>query len=313
MKKSIGSIAIGLAVAATVAIALTGCSSVSTPTGMCGWVVGNGEAGNDAKIHDTVYPDESVTLNTGEEAHYVPCGPRNFLITDGSVAGLGDQVTPIEAVTSDNTPVLVQVDAFWQLNQGKDGLDKFAELCNKYDCYTSDAVAGSSNFASDGWNGMLRENFSPAITDAMQTAMKQIPDSIWKTKDAAEEAKLNELLSAAFMESIRVRTGYNVDLFCGSGNSGWSDPEKPGEKDNKFTCTNVRFDVTSTEPRDKTTRTNANAQNQLQLDTEANQARYSKSVPLYGDQTHFWLGVQDATSKCPEGSTCNIYLGTAAK
>lgn len=307
MKKFIGKIAIVAAVSAVIGGALVGCTGVATPTGMCGWVVGDGLNGHDAKIHKTVYPDESVSYQADEEAHYVPCGPRNFIITDGSVKGLGDQTTPIEAVTENNTPVLVQVDALWQLNQGKQALAKFAELCNKYACYTKHPTAGSSNFATKGWNGMLRENFSPAITDAMQIAMQKIPDSIWKTQNVDDKKKLDDLLSAAFMDSIRVRTGYNVDLFCGSGNSGWDNPSKPGT--GTFTCTNVRFDVTKVVAKNAETQNNATAQNQTQLDTETNQGRYDKSVPLYGDQTHYWLGVQDSASKCRKGATCNIYLG----
>lgn len=309
MKTRLGKIAVALAVIVTLGAGLTACTAVSTPTGMCGWVVGDGEGNNDAKIHDTVYPDESVSYEADEVAHYVPCGPRNYIINDGSVEGLGDQKVPVEAMTSDETPVLVQVDALWQLNQSEEALTKFAELCNKYICYTEEAQAGDTNYATEGWNGMLRENFSQAVTRATKEAMLQIPDAIWKTQDPIETKKLNELLSTAFMESIRVRTGYNVDLFCGSGNSGWDNPAKPGEDGNNFTCTNVRFDVTSVDRDTRQAKNNTTTESKTQLDTEANQARYDKSVPLYGDQTNYWLGVQDATGKCPKESTCNIYLG----
>ena len=309
MKKSIGKIALVLTAVVTMGAALTGCSSASTPTGMCGWVVGDGLGTNDANIHSTVYPGDSVALSTGEEAHYVPCGPRNFIVTDGSIEGLGDQKTPVEAVTKDKTPVLVQVTAYWQLNQSKEALTQFAELCNKYECYTEDVQAGSSNFASEGWNGMLRENFGPAIADAMRVSMPEITDAVWKTQDVAEQKKLEALLADAFKESIRIPTGYSSDLFCGAGNSGWDKPDEAGAKGNSFTCSNVRFSVTAVEAASAQTQSNATSTNQTQLDTEANQARYDKSVPLYGDQTHYWLGVQDATGKCPKESTCNIYLG----
>jgi hypothetical protein len=299
-----------IVIAAVVGALMSACSSIATPTGMCGWIVGNGEGDNDARVHEVIWPDDNISYDTStEEARYVPCGPRNFIINDGSVEGLGDQFTPIEAVTADNTPVLVQIDALWQLNQDEDALLKFAELCNKYACYTTQAVAGSSNFATEGWNGMLRENFSPAITDAVQIAMKEIPDAIWQNQDEELIAQLQEFTSVAFMNEIRERTGYNVDLFCGSGNSGWSDPENAGADGNTFTCTQVRFDSALVEARDRQTQNNATAQNQLELDTSANQARYDKSFPLYGDQTHFWLGVQDAVAECPSESTCNFYVG----
>jgi hypothetical protein len=310
VNKKLGKIALIVTLAVASVSALTACSSASTPTGMCGWVVGDGQGGNDANIHKTVYPGQSANVSTNEVAEYVPCGPRNYIITDGSVKDLGDQTTPILAYTKDLTPVKVQVDALWQLNQSKDALSKFAELCNKYACSASDTDASAkyANSATPGWTKMLTENFSPAMTDAMQIAMKQVPDSIWKSQDPDAKKQLNELLSKAFKDSIRVRTGYNVDLFCGSGNSGWANSSKPG--DGNYTCTDVRFDVTKVVAANTTTQDNASATNQTQLDTEANQGRYDKSVPLYGDQTHYWLGVQDAASKCPSGATCNIYLGT---
>jgi len=308
VKTRLGKIAVALAVMVTLGAGLTACTAASTPTGMCGWVVGDGQNNNDAKIHDTVYPGESVTLQAGEESHYVPCGPRNFIITDGSVEGLGDQTTPVEAMTKDLTPVKVQVTAYWELNQSQEALTQFAELCNKYECYSSEAEAGDVNSATVGWNNMLKENFGPAIEKAMTASMSQITDAIWKTNDAAETEKLEQLLSASFKETIRVPTGYNENLFCGSGNSGWDNSDKPGEAGNDFTCSEVRFSVTSTD-KDASAKNGTTTTNQTQLDTEASQARYDKSVPLYGDQTHYWLGVQDATGKCPKESTCNIYLG----
>lgn len=309
LRKTMKIVSVGVIVAAAGTM-LAACSSLATPTGMCGWVVGNGTSGHDAKIHEIVFPDENVNYDSSEEeVHYVPCGPRNYIITDGSVEGLGDRTTPVEAVTQNGTPVLVQLDALWQLNQDKAALTKFAELCNKYECYTTNAEAGESNFATDGWNGMLRENFSPAIDSAVKSAAAQIPDAIWEKQDKELMNQLATLVSQAFMDAIQVRTGYNVDLFCGSGNSGWSDPTAAGADGNTFTCSQVRFDVTAVKARDSQTQNNASASNQVELDTAANQARYDKSVPLYGDQTHFWIGVQDAASKCASGATCNFYLG----
>jgi hypothetical protein len=303
--KKFTSVAAGLVVMAVTALGLTACGGTATPTGMCAWVVGDGQNGRDAKVKKTLYPDEKVEKGGDEIAQFVPCGPRNYIVTDGST-DLGDRRTPIEATTASNTPVKVQVSAFWQLNQQQDALSKFKEFCNKYTCYTTTAEAGKSNFASDGWNGMLAENMGPAIEAATKVAMKTVPDEIWKTKDPELTKKLATDLSASFMEALRVRTGYNVDLFCGSGNSGWDNLEK---REN-FTCTNVRFEVTDVSARDSQAQNNANVQSQEELTKKANQSRYDSSVPLYGTDTGRWLGVQDSVKSCPQGSTCNFYLDT---
>lgn len=299
-----------IAIMAVAVASLTACFSptLSTPTGMCGWIVGNGQGDNDAKIKSTVWPDQKVTYDETEETtRFVPCGPRNYITVDGGETG--DWQTPYEALTSDGTPVKVTLDALWQLNQTETVLAMFAELCNKYACYTTDTSVGGSNFATDGWNGMLRENFRPAIENAIKQAMPKFSDDIWQKQDPAVVDEFEVAVSAAFMETIRARTGYNADLFCGSGNSGWSDPENAGADGNEFTCTQVRFDSASVKAANAGVQANASATTQVELDTAANEARYTKSFPLYGDQTHYWLGVQDSVAKCPSGSTCNIYLG----
>lgn len=286
---------------------LSACSAAAAPTGLCGWIVGNGTY--DRKIHKIVYPDSNPDIGSDNEAHYVPCGPRNYRVTDGSKKDLeghaiGDLTSPYVATTKDKTPVLVQVDAFWQLNQSEGAFKKFAELCNKYKCYTTDTDAGEANFATKGWNGMLQENFSPSVDDALQDALKEIPDSIWKDNDRALYKQLDKVLADKFMEAVRVTTGYNEDLFCGSGNSGWDNPKEH----DKFTCTNVRFRVTEVTPKDKQTQASANTASQEEVKKDANQSRYNSSVPLYGKQTNYWLGVQDSVKGCPSGATCNFYL-----
>jgi len=306
---------IAAATAGVLMAGLTACTTAASPLGMCGWVVGNGSGGNDRNIHETVYEGENPDFSSGsEEVQYVPCGPRNFRVTDGSEVGLdgamvGDVTTPYEVVTADVTPVRVQVDAFWQLNQSEEALSSFKELCNKYTCYTTDTNPGTVNAATPGWNLMLSENFSPAMKEALKIAMREIPDDIWATQDLALYDQLEAAMSEAFMDTVRAATGYNVDLFCGSGNSGWSDPEKPGTDGNAFTCTNVRFEVRTVEAVSAAVQESASAQSQEQLTIDANTSRYNSSVPLYGNQTNFWLGVQDAVSSCRDGATCNFYLG----
>lgn len=290
-------------------LGLTACNGAATPSGMCGWVVGDGKSGHDAKVKKTLYPDEETTVNSDQVAQYVPCGPRNYIVTDGSVNGpdgkpIGDRLTPIEAVTSTGVPVLVQLGSYWQLNQQPDALTKFKEFCNKYECYTTTPQAGSSKFASDEWNGMLAENVGPAIEAATKAAMKDIPDDIWKKKDPVLNKKLATALSTSFAEALRVRTGYNLDVLCGSGNSGWEDPVKH----ENFTCTNVRFEITDVKARDDKAQTNANVESQADITKQANQSRFDSTKPIYGDETARWLGLQDTIKSCPQGATCNFYV-----
>ncbi|MGV9001874.1 MAG: hypothetical protein ACOH18_02870 [Candidatus Saccharimonadaceae bacterium] len=304
-----GRLAVVITTAALATFGLSACSyGLATPTGMCGWVVGDGQNGHDAKIKSTVWPDQTADFNSDtEERHFVPCGPRNFIITDGG--DTGDYNKPVEALTGDGTPVKVTIDALWQLNQDENTLAKFAELCNKYTCYTTEAAAGKENNSTAGWNDMLQENTLPAIQGAVKQVMPDYSDDIWKKQDPKMLSDFAAKVSKAFMETIRTRTGYNVDLFCGSGNSAWSDPANPGAKGNTFNCTQVRFDNSSVKAVDSQVQNNASVTNQTKLDTDANQGRFDKSVPLYGDQTHYWLGLQDTAGKCPSGSTCNFYLG----
>lgn len=308
-KKQLFKIVAAAVLATTVVAGLTACTkTLSTSISSCAWVVGNGKDNNDATINKTAYPGQQVKYDDDKEVvRYIPCGQRNYLITDGTDKGLGDLETPIEARTKQNTPVLVTVNSLWELNQST--LDQFAVVCDKYDCSGTSPNSASSGTksATDGWIKMLRENFGPAIKDAVQETMPSIDDSIWKSQDPTQKKLLEEKLSTAFMDSIRKYTGLNKDLFCGSGNSGWNNPKTPGK--GGYTCSNVRFASSNTVAADAQTQQNATSTNQTQLDIDANAARFKKSQALYGSQTNYWLGVQDAASKCPSGATCNIYLG----
>ena len=97
---------------------LGGCSSAATPSSTCGFIVGNGENGSDAKIHRVVYPGQQVNYSTDEKALYFPCNSRNFIVNppgtkDPSGHELGDRHTAATAKTKDGATVKVWLTAAW--------------------------------------------------------------------------------------------------------------------------------------------------------------------------------------------------------
>jgi hypothetical protein len=296
------------------ACALTACTGQSTSTAQCAYVVGDGQDGRDRMIRSVTYPNQETEALDTKVAQFIPCGPRNFIINDGSVKDangkqVGDRFTPTKAWTKE-TPgkprkqVDIWTSSFWTLNQDGNVLREFYTLCYKYTCYTEDAeAAGDANYSTPGWNGMLGENFGGAIDQAaVQVVAANFDSDI--VKDPTKWAELGNLMAEEFKKQARARTGYAGDLFCGSGNSGWKDPANPGAKDNPYTCTNVRVTidlVQSTDPKDREADTAASAVAQ----------RVANAKQLYGSEWAHQLGVQDAIDKCRNNkeTTCVINIG----
>lgn len=288
------------------------CTGQTTSSAQCAYVVGDGQSGRDRNIKQIVYPGKDTGDLTNEVAQFVPCGPRNFIINDGSVKNannqqVGDRFTPTQVWTKDgpNKPrkqINIWTSTFWTLNQSDAAMRSFYNLCFKYGCYTDNAEkAGDANFSTPGWNGMLGENFGGAIDQsAVQVLAADFDSDI--TNDPTQWVELGNKLSVEFMKQIRARTGNSQDLFCGSGNSGWKDPNKPGE--GEFTCTNVRITVEKVEATDASNR---------QIDTQAAalEQRIANAKKLYGEQWAYWLGVQDAIDKCKQAPQvhCVINIG----
>jgi hypothetical protein len=298
----------GLAIAGVIGASLAACG-VSTPPGMCGWIVGNGVDGHDANIHSTIWPGmKSPDVGDGEEARFIPCGPRNVIINDGqnkdaSGTKVGDRDSLTKAYTSTGVETAVASSSYWTPNQSE--LDAFYELCLKYECYTTDTKAGQANFSTKGWNGMLAENFLPAIDRSIQQAMLTMDDSVWRTHDANLKAELGKLASSYFAAEVRKTTGVNGDLFCGSGNSKFAKPDEH----KGWNCTEVRIVI------DDITATSKSAQNITQRQSELTQQklidaqRRAQAEALYGDQASFWLGLQDTCAKVP---SCVISTGNGS-
>lgn len=195
--------------------------------------------------------------------------------------------------------------AYWTLNQGENALKAFLPLCRKYVCYTDNAdSAADANFSTPGWNGMLKENFSPAFDRAVQRATAEFNDDI--TRDGSKNDELASVISKYFNEEIRKTTGSNLDLFCGSGSSVWDDVHK------NFSCAGVRFTIDQQiQPTNGTLKKQnddaaALAANEANAQKEIDSAKRRYGVNSYG----YWLGQQDTIKVCKEsGATCIVNLG----
>lgn len=298
----------GALAALAVATVLTGCST-TTPEAMCGFVINN----TTAKLVDVLLPGETDDDTTNETIRYVPCNERNYKINDGTERRntgngekqVGDRLYPSKAYTKNGTPVLVWSDSYWMLNQNEPPLKTFYSVCYKYTCYSESNSSGAANFSTDGWNGMLAENFSPTIDDIARQAVGQMDDSVFSSNNSAQRQQVGEQMSALFAPSMQKKFGSSEDLFCGSGNSKWT-----GEGDaRKFECTQVRIDIPRIERYVPTSNEAAsNPESQAKLNAE----RLKTARELYGDQAPYWLGVQDSIEKCKGSSTpCQVYVGAA--
>jgi hypothetical protein len=300
------------------AVGVTACFGSTSPTDKCGFVRGDGT--DDRNIHSVFYPGESVDPGTNNEAVFFPCNSRNYIINDGTVKNgngdrVGDRFNPSKGYTSTHQATLVSLRADWELNQDPTILKtEFAPLCLKYDCWSSDDNSGDANYSTPGWNGMLGENMGPAIDQAVLEASAKFDDTLWKNHDPAEYKKLADEISKVFSKYAQATTGYADDLFCGSGStSGWTDPDNPGAKSNKFKCGQVRFTVNDVQNADKSQQDQVGNVNAKDQKIAANEDRLAIAAALYGKDASFWLGVQDSFKACPAGATCVLPGGLTLK
>ena len=300
-------IALWVLVAIIAAPLLIACTSTSTTTSSCGFIVGDGSNNGDAKLHKVVYSGQSTHVGDHENISYVPCNSRNYIINDGSVKNangdkVGDRFTLITATTKSGVPITIAATGLWTLNQSDKALRDFYTVCFKYTCASNQDKGGGANFSTPGWNGMLAENFGPTMDRVARIAAIKADDSIWTNHDPAKYKALADDMSAAFADAMRANLGYPEDLFCGSGNSRWNDPDKPGEGD--FTCSPVRITV------DDVQRGNVKSDENTQGAVSLNTQRLKNAQALYGPDAGYWLALQDVIDKCGVSkATCIFNIG----
>lgn len=300
MKKRVSRLFIAVLTLIVMGVVATGCNDVATTSASCAFLVN--DKSDDKSIDDVVYQGQAGKKGQDKKTQYFPCNSRTYGINKGNKRNankeqIGDRFTLARGTTSSGTDVKVSLTAYWTLNQDRDVLiDAFAPLCEKYGCWDEDPISNSANYADPGWNGMLGENMGESIDRAVHRVTAEFPDEIWQQGTQTQYDELGERLSAVYNKYVRQATGYNVDLFCGSGNSGWSDPGKPGS--GEFTCTNVRFVVDDIVNADGERQKQANEANGLVLQLEDNRKERRAARAKYGDLAEFFLGLQDYAESC---------------
>ena len=292
-------------------ILLIACTDdTATTTASCAFVVGDGQNGHDAKLHRVIYPGQTFDLGDSEDISYVPCNSRNYIVSDGTVRDangtvVGDRTELITATTKSGVPIELAVAAYWTLNQSESAMRDFYNVCFKYRCASNNDVSGEANNSTPGWNDMLGENFGPALERAVKLSVVKANDTLWDQRDPEEFKRLADNTSVAFADEILATLGYPEDLFCGSGNSTWNNPDDPGK--GKFTCTSVRIvvdDVQRGEIRE--------GEGSTEGERNINEQRLQNAIALYGPDAGFWLALLDVIDKCKSaGPTCIITIGGA--
>lgn len=333
-------IALGTLLSFLVVLLLAGCSTASTYVAQCGVITGDGSNGHDLNVHKFIFPGQKVDYDSStEKVSFFPCGDRNYIINDGTVKNangqqVGDRFTPVTVWTKDtynsqtkqgHPPIRLNVwlRADWTPNENPDAMTAFYLLCLKYkDCLTTDAnKAGDVNSSTTGWNSMLGENFGPTIDTSSRLAFsgttitengKQIQlagfdESV--VRDPSQWIRLGNQISQIFMDNVRRVHGSSLDLFCGSGNSSWPNPQNPGK--GTYTCTDVRFTINFVEKADPEARKVDDAAARVEAQMQLNLKQVATAQQKYGDQWAYWLGVQDTIAACnaAQRTTCVIDFG----
>jgi hypothetical protein len=196
------------------------------------------------------------------------------------------------------------------LNQDETALNKFWDVCQKYNCATEESRSGNANYSTPGWNGMLGENFAVSVDAALLEAASTIDDDVWQKHDAALYEQLGEAASGLFKDKVRGRTGYNVDLFCGSGNSRFRDEENH----KGFQCSNVRVIVDKVQVVNQDLGDQATKATQAEQEAATNAKIRQAAEILYGPLTSEALAMQDAIRLCQrrKQTTCIVNFGGGA-
>ncbi len=300
-------ISLGMIILIILGMVLVGCSSnAATTTASCSFVIGDGQDGRDARLHKVVYTGQTFSAKD-EKILYFPCNPRTYQINDGSIEVnggrvVGDRLNLTKAWTKKGIPIEIALTAYWTLNQNEDALRNFFNVCFKFTCADSQDIGGSANFSTDGWNGMLSETISPVLDRLAREAAKYVDDSIWSTHDLSQNEAMETYMSTNFADEFRKVVGYPQNLLCGSGNSQWPNPDKPGE--GEFQCSDVRIVV------DGVRRVQTDTDESADGAKAINELRLENAQALYGPNAGHWLGLIDAIAQCKDsGSTCVFNIG----
>lgn len=282
-------------------VGITGCGSRPAAS-QCIIVVSSGFS--DAHhVKRIIYPGERSNTN-GDTTYAVPCNARNYLVRPDSQ----DRQTPITIRTknnSDGTPgaqLNVFVDVYWALNQNEQVLANFLPFCLKYSCASSeDQVSGNANYATPGWNGMLHENFDPALDRAGRaiggTFDANLPNS------QGDWSKFGDTLSAEFSKQLEIGDG-GQPFFCGQSVTRESCPQM------RITVDNVQYANPDVERLYQQSTALDAAKQLAQKQAAVNRAQLDAARAKYGSYAPFFLGLLDAINACDaKASQCVFNVG----
>lgn len=307
-----------LAGVAALGLLAAACSSVAPSVGQYAVTTKHGFFSNQ-QVSDVVAPGGHVKLN-GVTAWYMPAQFRNYITNpvsrDKNVNP--DRTDPRTVQTGQGTngepgmPVHVYTYVGWELNpaivaklpNGQYNL-KFARdflpFCLKYGCASHTAQNSNSNqnlirSSDPGWLAMQDELFPTAIDNATQTAIKAFPPALWTSQQ--DYPALGKAIGQQLLLELAKITNSppGEDYFCGPS----STPTR---------CDPPLVQVNYVIPTDLGVVTAYNQKITAYYNGLAAQARYNAARPLYGPDTNWALAIQDAISKCPPKSSCNVYVG----
>lgn len=278
------------------------CSTTKTYASQCAYIIQSGflDAHHLKRI---LHPGEQ-TGSTNDTTRYVYCNARNYLVRPGG--DLDGELAGRTKANSDGTPgnpVKVQLSMYWTLNQTDEALRAFLPFCEKYSCFSSADTGGSARYSSPGWNGMLAENFKPALERALVQVLPKYDGNL--PNEQGDWTKLADDISAQFMQQIKVSDGSDgLDFFCSSGS--------PEGKCKPVTVTVDHVEFANQQAQDLYNQSStldaqrANAEKQAAV----NKALLDAAKAKYGSYAAYFLGLQDTIQKCHDaGQNCTIILG----
>lgn len=283
-------------------VVLSACQGTSVAS--CAILVGDGYP--DANVDEVYYPGQTFSEpDRDHDIRYLPCGDRNYLITDGSKVSngipVGDETILLKAKTSTGTDILIALSSYFQLNQNKEAMKAFYAYQYKFGAASSsDNAGGEINNSTPEWLDMLGETFSPGLARSAKEGAFLTTDAIWQTGDTEQIKILQDYMVNNIKAKLRTPTGYsNLDFFCGANGSQWPDPNKPGE--GEFFCAPIQIEI------DYVIKNPDQSNASTEGSSEQGKQRLQVARELYGDRAECVLALIDIVAECNKGtSKCNL-------
>ena len=246
------------------AVALTSCGMASSKINeLC--LIYTGGVTQDAEFEKMLKPgSNNNSIGMGSTDYCYKIDQRSFIADDGDKGDTG----AVEIVSSDTVKMGVEYQLYFTLNQDEAVLREFHEnLGVKTEAWTE-----------DGWNKLLQEYFEPQIERALESAALQYP---WKDLYSSEESRKDFQNKVVSTVKTNLKEVIGNDYFCGPKYT------KEGDKCGDFTFTvgkpyPLNGKITDAVESQQTAAANTNAQEQKNLQLQAEKDGKQTRVDLYG-------------------------------